>query len=532
MPSCRFPLPLLLVALSCVGCDSRLAPPEAPCVCTEPRPDAAADAEVDASTSTTDTGSDARVLDARVTDDSGARDGGSDASDAEDAAADVVIEPWDPNAIRIGWGTVDMTPPLDPPVRMRFNSAANSNLATGVMDPITATAMAVASPLHPEGTVVLISADLLFIPDGSRDSRDLISAVRERVVARLGDELDPQQIIIMATHTHVAPTIVAEVIPFYAGRMADAAVEAWETRQPAGVSYGLGHAVAGHNRIVTHVDGTSRMTGSEQGGSTSNSNFSHMESFEDHSVHLLYTFDSSRSLTGVVVNITCPSQVQRGLELSADFWHEVREELNARVGRQVPILVQVSAAGEVATTVMVEEAGEARMARLRYPDLEDRAPRRAQIAHRIVETILEVLPVVEATMEQTPLLAHVVSEVDLPSHPKYRTGEPRGPCPEPDGTTFYAVELHSVRIADIAMITNPFELYLDYGTRIKGRSPAIQTFVVELAGGGSYLPTRRAVAAGGYGSRTSECRVGPAGGDVLVDVSLSLLNELWSVPEP
>ena len=38
------------------------------------------------------------------------------------------------------------------------------------------------------------------------------------------------------------------------------------------------------------------------------------------------------------------------------------------------------------------------------------------------------------------------------------------------------VEVHIIRIGDVVIATNPFELYLDYGMRIKGRSPAVQTF--------------------------------------------------------
>jgi hypothetical protein len=44
------------------------------------------------------------------------------------------------------------------------------------------------------------------------------------------------------------------------------------------------------------------------------------------------------------------------------------------------------------------------------------------------------------------------------------------------------VELHLIRLGDIAMATNRFEYYLDFGERIKTRSAALQTFIVQLAG--------------------------------------------------
>ena len=46
----------------------------------------------------------------------------------------------------------------------------------------------------------------------------------------------------------------------------------------------------------------------------------------------------------------------------------------------------------------------------------------------------------------------------------------------------YKMELHVLRLGDVAIATNPFELFLDYGVQIEGRSPALQTFLIQLAG--------------------------------------------------
>ncbi len=59
----------------------------------------------------------------------------------------------------------------------------------------------------------------------------------------------------------------------------------------------------------------------------------------------------------------------------------------------------------------------------------------------------------------------------------------------------YEMELHAIRLGDIAIATNPFELFTDYGVRIKARCPALQTFVIQLAGPGSYLPVNARSAA-------------------------------------
>jgi len=89
------------------------------------------------------------------------------------------------------------------------------------------------------------------------------------------------------------------------------------------------------------------------------------------------------------------------------------------------------------------------------------------------------------------------------------------------------VELHILRIGDAVICTNPFELFTDYGVRIKARSKAVQTFVVQLAGGGTYLPTERAVRGGGYSAVVHSSRVGPEGGQVLVDCTVDAIDSMF-----
>jgi hypothetical protein len=92
----------------------------------------------------------------------------------------------------------------------------------------------------------------------------------------------------------------------------------------------------------------------------------------------------------------------------------------------------------------------------------------------------------------------------------------------------YPMELHILRIGDVAMATNPFELFLDYGLRIKARSYALQTFIIQLACDcAMYLPTERAVKARGYGAEVLVSKVGPEGGQVLVNRTIELINGMW-----
>ncbi|MFH1968730.1 MAG: hypothetical protein ABIJ53_00250, partial [Verrucomicrobiota bacterium] len=95
----------------------------------------------------------------------------------------------------------------------------------------------------------------------------------------------------------------------------------------------------------------------------------------------------------------------------------------------------------------------------------------------------------------------------------------------------YKMELHTLRIGDTAFCSNPFELFLDYGLRIKARSRARQTFVVQLCcGSAAYLPTPKAEKHGGYGGLIINGIVGSEGGEKLVDETVTSLNALFALP--
>ena len=54
----------------------------------------------------------------------------------------------------------------------------------------------------------------------------------------------------------------------------------------------------------------------------------------------------------------------------------------------------------------------------------------------------------------------------------------------------FDIEVHFIRLGDIAFATSPFELFLDYANRIRARSLAKQTFLIQLCCDSCcYLPT-------------------------------------------
>jgi hypothetical protein len=100
---------------------------------------------------------------------------------------------------------------------------------------------------------------------------------------------------------------------------------------------------------------------------------------------------------------------------------------------------------------------------------------------------------------------------------------------EQQDTEVYTIEYHVIRFGDIAFVTNPFEIFLDYANRIKARSYAEQTFIVQLCcGAGYYLPTEKAEKAGHYSAYVASGKVGHQGGDLLVRESIKEINEMWT----
>ena len=90
------------------------------------------------------------------------------------------------------------------------------------------------------------------------------------------------------------------------------------------------------------------------------------------------------------------------------------------------------------------------------------------------------------------------------------------------------MELHTVRMGDLAIATNSFELFLDYGNKIRARSKAAQTMLIQLACDSyAYLPTEKAEKGSHYSAYVSSGYVGHEGGDLLVRNTLEVLNSLF-----
>ena len=93
----------------------------------------------------------------------------------------------------------------------------------------------------------------------------------------------------------------------------------------------------------------------------------------------------------------------------------------------------------------------------------------------------------------------------------------------------HPTEVHIVRLGNVAIATNPYELFLDFGNQIKARSDAEQTFLIQLSNGyEGYLPTEKAENNGHYSAFISSGNVGHAGGEQLVRETLQNIRDLFA----
>jgi len=458
----------------------------------------------------------------------------------------------------VGTALADITPEKPVAVSGQFHL----RIAKTVETPITANVIALESR---EGDLsrdlaIMVSCDLLYIPS------EVLELVRKAVRAHLPD-LDTRKIFLNGTHTHTAPVLLLDKYPipregvmqvqqylsFLAEQVADAIVQAWNTRSRGSVTWGLGHAVVAYNRRAVYADGSARMY-----GKTDIAEFRNLEGYKDHDVNTLFFWNDLGELVGVVVNVSCPSQeVESRSALNADFWHPVRKVLRERYGEQLCVLAWTGASGDQSPHLMYRKAADERMRKLRGLNRLD------EIARRIVRAVDDAYEAIKNDRHTNVPVIHKVETIQLPmrlvteaeyikakeavekaaamieQNPEAAMREYRRikwygmtvnrferQRTEPNPT--YEMELHILRVGDVAICTNSFELFTDFGIRIKARSKAVQTFVVQLVGPGTYLPTEKAVRGGHYSAVVHSSLVGPEGGNILVDRTVNRINSLWT----
>ena len=495
--------------------------------------------------------------------------------------------------VLIGWAEESLVPDKKVSLAGQFYE----RISQYVESEITATAMAV------EGDgekAIIISTDMTKI------TVDLLEAVRERF-AEEESGIDPKYIVIGATHTHTSHTystpdgrgregfnsnisVISEFMPegkdytalvkpddsvitpteafdFLTERICAAAVKAWRNRKPAMYANAFGRAPIGFCRRVCYNDGSAAMW-----GDTNTAAFTALEGGNDSGIEILYIYDDSKKLTGIVANIACPSQIlEHRSFISADYWGEAKKLLRKRFGDDIYLLAMCGAGGDqcprdlvrwVEPETPINDPNIDRpnvLNRKADPSMFDLKGCRLagkRVANEIISVFEEVTDVRDdvpfehkAMVFDLPLRKATISEYknavrEIEYYVDKNKDKERFDFKDSAAMHVYAgtitrfrkqqtqeivpTEVHILRFGDVAFCTNPFELFLDYGNYIKARSYANQTFIMQLTCGSlGYLPTEKAEKGGHYSAYISSGNVGHEGGDLLARRTVTEINKMF-----
>ena len=387
--------------------------------------------------------------------------------------------------------------------------------------------------------VLLVSLDLVGL-----FAAEWIRTATSRIETETG--IPARDIIITSTHTHAGPDTFGLLHDSprneaYLARLVDwlveAASEAKGNARPAQVGWGLGHAHIGYNRRLCWQDGTHTMY-----GDSSRAEFTGIEGPDDPAHAVLFAEDADGKLIGLVHNNCCHATCLESEDYaSADFPGEARRQIRQALDTDLPVLYLQGASGDTSPWDMMRPNG-------RYPSSQRLAEMGMCLANETLRLVRQAErvtdPVLRHTYEDVPVglrmptpdeVAHAESIEALGEEKAVRweyvfsvAGILRLWRELKDVPT-QPLAVHAVRVGDLAIATNPCELYCQFGLDTKRRSPAGVTMVSQLTDGfAGYCPTLYGVIGGGYsGQAIYWTRLEERAGYKLVDAATRLTHGLW-----
>jgi hypothetical protein len=403
--------------------------------------------------------------------------------------------------VQAGFATADFTP--EPGLTLL--GQMHERRGERVRDPLLASAVALRSETE---TVVIVSVDICLL------TRNFVDETQQQFARGTGQPA--RSLLLHATHTHVAPSAVdllaARAEPGFVEQLRSAILRAAEGAlshlEPVELFAGTGHLEQmGWNRRAMFADGHSRMY-----GHAGMPGFIGMEGPRDSTLGVLFVRSQSGDLRGLVVSFsTHPNAIEGDCVYSGDIPGEVRRVLRGLWGPEVVIVYLTGAAGNTAPSML-------------DPYVPDQ-PWRGETGLKRSGLYLagEVIKVIASCLAPmaSPALRLEQAELAIPVRPWPQPDEPTYPEPlasdawsaarpyyesaAADWSRRHAqenpvpVRLNLLRVGDAAICTNPAELFVEYGLRIRQRSPARVTLIAELTDGyAGYVPTVRAFDRGGY----------------------------------
>jgi len=391
---------------------------------------------------------------------------------------------------------------ITPPIGISMAGSLSATYATKICGQLYAAAAVFDDG---EQEVAIVSVDVCWIDEAN------VKGIIEKVCAK--SAIKPENIIITVTQTHTAPAIgpLMDLYPIdqnylevFKSQVATAILSAWERKRPVRVA--VGKASNPHhcfNRRMVSPEGyivANFISGWDFAGYTP-------EGPIDPEIVAVRLENMDGSPLAFLVHFTNHVNAQGGAVIGPDFTGEMHDALCAVYGSDIVTLSLPGAAGNIN---WINTGASERWT----PDLYKK------IGHSLAGSVLEI----NGTMQYLENNAlHTETRIlSIPERPfceydikaDFTFGDPNSLDAKAFLSTYryaqkkygdrplasFDIELKLLKIGgEIAIVTNPCELFVEFGLEIKRRSPYTYTVPVDLTNGmGGYAPTKEAFAAGGY----------------------------------
>ncbi len=435
---------------------------------------------------------------------------------------------------RAGAAAVEITPALGTPMAGYYSPRG----AEGVHDPLFAKAIVVENNGH---KIALVSLDLI------TTTRDLVVDARKEIQKSL--HIDPESVMISATHTHTGPVVASatardvalggsnELATRFRAELPAKIVEAVRRADgrlvPAKIWAARGRQSSiAFNRRFHMKDGS---VGWNPG--KLNPNILKPAGTIDPDVPFVYCESLDRKPIAIYINYAVHLDNVGGTSFSADMPYTLAKMIAEFKGQEIVSVFTAGCCGDVnhinikwrevqhghenAARMGVILAGSVLSA---WPEIEPIEP--APIDARTVTVELATSPIEPGDVDRArAVLAAIESKQKPPptfleTVKAYRVLDVNDRSGKP-----LEVEVQSIALGEkLAFVSLPGEIFVELGLSIKQDSPFPYTIIAELADGSiGYIPSRRAYPQGNYEVVSARCAQGS--GEALVDAAVRLLKE-------
>ncbi|MGI6180898.1 MAG: neutral/alkaline non-lysosomal ceramidase N-terminal domain-containing protein [Agathobaculum sp.] len=397
------------------------------------------------------------------------------------------------------------------PIGLPLAGCRTDRYTTGKKEELYARAVVIEA----DETVALVTCDVLAV--------DEATVARIRQFAYEGCGIQPENILICATHTHTAMATVPifNTVPdpaymeFFVRAVAGAIVGAHAAMKPAKLTYGMAREDSiSFNRRVILKDGTVIIGGLED--ETPVDTIREIEGEIDPDIGVIGVKDESDQYIAVISNFSCHCDIVTGKEYSSDYPTYVERELNSMFQGDFPVLVLTGAAGDINHLNVMDP--EAVASRSRYFD-----PLGQEHCAKFSKVLAAqmALGLCKATPMSAPRIAvscdgfdadlrapreselswaeEILKQDDVPLKEQITAKEIFRLQQMQKEEKIARLEIQLMRIGPVDIVAVPCEVFCEIGVALKKMCPGEITLVSTLTNGyDGYMITEKAYHNGGY----------------------------------